>query len=72
MHAITKGVRPKKPKNPETIGLSDALWELTQACWNEKRTQRPRIRVIVDIFRDVAARWNTRMVAKIHLPYNQM
>ena len=61
MHAIIEGVRPEKPENAEAIGLSDTLWELVQACWSEGRTQRPRVRVIVDVVRDAAARWNTLM-----------
>jgi hypothetical protein len=78
IHAIIEGVRPEKPKDAEAIGLSAALWELVQACWSEDRTRRPRIRVIVDIVRDAAARWNTpmphpiHMMARVRSPHNQM
>lgn len=41
--SIVNGTRPAKPENAITIGLSDLLWELLQACWNEDRSRRPRM-----------------------------
>ena len=61
IHAIIEGVRPERPKDAEVIGLSDALWKLIQACWSEDRTQRPSIRVIVDVVDAAAAKWNIPM-----------
>jgi hypothetical protein len=58
---VSFGVRPEKPANAETIGISDSLWGLMQKCWEGDRTRRPRIQEAVTGVGDAAASWHTDM-----------
>lgn len=38
---IMSGVRPKRPIQANSLGLSDPIWDLAQTCWHADRTKRP-------------------------------
>lgn len=43
--------RPPRPSKPATLrGLDDAMWDLIQACWRTKPTERPDMIQIVTHF----------------------
>jgi len=58
---VSSGVRPSKPENAEAIGISNALWNLIQRCWDGDKTQRPQIGEIVAGVGNAAANWHTVM-----------
>ena len=45
-HAVISGERPPKPENAESIGITEAVWDLVRECWREDRKTRP---IIADI-----------------------
>ena len=54
MLAVLSGNRPTKPKNTKEIGMTDALWNLTEECWKEDRSMRPGISNILKRFCEIA------------------
>jgi hypothetical protein len=38
---VMSGVRPKRPIQANSLGLSDPIWDLAQTCWHADRTRRP-------------------------------
>lgn len=40
---ISRGERPSRPSGSETLGLTTALWRLTEECWNQNPERRPDI-----------------------------
>jgi len=60
-HHVSRGLRPVKPVNVKTIGISDSLWHLIQECWDGERTRRPRIQEVVAAVGDAAINWHTDM-----------
>lgn len=55
---ISSGLRPDKPEDAETIGISESLWKLIQKCWDGEKTRRPRIQEVVEGVADAAANWH--------------
>jgi serine/threonine protein kinase len=55
--AIMEGDRPRKPLYPESLGFSDALWELTQSCWSESASTRPTARQLFDYLSPASLTW---------------
>lgn len=45
---IRSGERPNRPAGSERLGLSDALWEITQKCWDDSPELRPRMTDILE------------------------
>jgi len=67
--SIVNGTRPTIPENAATIGLSDPLWELLQACWNGDRSQRPRMQDVEVQLGNAAARWETPTPSRRPVPF---
>jgi serine/threonine protein kinase len=42
MFVVIEGGRPAKPENAEAIGFGNGVWDLTEKCWSQDRTQRPK------------------------------
>lgn len=40
---MSRGERPPKPVGGETLGLTPALWRLTEECWSQNPERRPDI-----------------------------
>ena len=59
--ATVSGVRPNKPTNAETVGISKSLWKLIQRCWDGSRGRRPQIWEVVAGVGRVATNWHTDM-----------
>ena len=59
--ATLSGVRPSKPANAETVGISEPLWKLIQKCWDDDRGRRPQIREVVAGVGRAATNWHTDM-----------
>jgi len=60
MHAITEGVRPKKPEAAKELGFNDELWNAVELCWLEDRNTRPGVGDILSCLNDAAAFWYMR------------
>ena len=66
--SIVNGTRPAKPENATAIGLSDPVWELLQACWNEDRSLRPQIQHVEVQVGNAATRWRAPMQPRSPVP----
>jgi len=55
--AILRGERPKRPFDAESLGLSDALWQLAQSCWGESSSDRPTVQQLLDHLSVAALSW---------------
>jgi hypothetical protein len=47
MLKVTSGVRPERPTHAEVIGLTDGVWGLMEACWNQKWNERPAVSTVL-------------------------
>ena len=52
-HAVISGERPPKPENSESIGITEAVWDLLRECWREDRATRPNILNVLGRFRSI-------------------
>lgn len=66
--SIVNGDRPAKPKDAATIGLSDSLWKLLQACWDADRSKRPRMQYVQDQISNAAAQWERQTPRRRSVP----
>lgn len=57
MLALVKGRHPVKPLYPESLGLSDELWELVRSCWSETVSARPTARELCDHLSRASLTW---------------
>ena len=55
------GLRPDKPLNASSIGLSDSLWNFSQRCWDGDMRSRPRTAEVVACLGSAAASWDGLM-----------
>ena len=55
--AILRGERPKRPLDAESLGFSDALWQLTQLCWSGSSSDRPTVQQLLDHLSLAALSW---------------
>ena len=46
--AVLRGERPRKPLDAESLGFSEALWELIQLCWSQSSSTRPTAQQLLD------------------------
>jgi len=60
VHAITEGVRPKKPVDAKRLGFNNELWRAVELCWLEDRNARPGFEDILSCLNDAAAFWCMR------------
>lgn len=49
--------RPEKPPNADSLGFSNALWELVQLCWSESSPIRPTAEQLFDDLSPAARTW---------------
>ena len=47
------GQRPPRPYAAEQLGLSDALWKITESCWQHDPSDRLRASEVVDLLREM-------------------
>ena len=57
MLAVLRGERPGKPLDAESLGFSDALWELVQLCWSESSSTRPTAQRLLDHLSIASPTW---------------
>ena len=55
--AILKGERPERPLDAESLGFSDALWELVESCWSESMSARPTAQRLFDCLSPASLAW---------------
>ena len=55
--AVTRGERPEKPRDAESLGFSNGLWELVQWCWSESSSDRPTARELHDYLSRASLTW---------------
>ena len=56
-YSVARGTRPKKPKNPSTVGFSQSLWAFVQRCWNGDKQRRPKAAEVVKCLEGAAPKW---------------
>ena len=66
--AVVRGERPEKPSQAESLGLSDALWELVLSCWNESSATRPTAQELLDCLSIVSQTWDPLKAADLGYP----
>ena len=54
---VIQGMRPPKPNNAPSIGLSDLLWAFVQRCWNGNMKLRPKVDEVVACLSQANANW---------------
>jgi len=54
---VFHGMRPPKPVNASTIGLSDSLWAFVQNCWHHQMELRPVVGEVVTHLCEAADSW---------------
>ena len=47
------GERPPRPRGAEVLGLSDALWRMTESCWQGEPKDRLKSSEVVDLLREM-------------------
>ena len=52
---ISDGIRPDRPHEAEKLGLTDSLWEMTVRCWHQDPAQRPNIKEVIGLLRELLA-----------------
>ena len=55
--AILRGERPERPVDAESLGFSDALWELVESCWSESISTRPTAQQLFDHLSPASLAW---------------
>ena len=55
--AVVRGERPEKPRDAESLGFSNGLWELVQRCWSESNSDRPTARELHDYLSRASLTW---------------
>jgi len=55
--AVVRGERPGKPLGAESLGFSDALWELLQSCWSDSSSARPTTQRLLDSLSHASRTW---------------
>lgn len=58
---VVSGERPTKPTDPEAIGFSDELWDITSRCWSTAMESRPEIGEVVTVLGEATANWEGLM-----------
>ncbi|KAF9790526.1 kinase-like domain-containing protein [Thelephora terrestris] len=61
-HAITSGVRPKKPEEAARLGFTEDLWKTVEQCWLEDRGGQPSVEDILPYLNDATLHWDTRQL----------
>ena len=51
MSAIVDGKRPPRPTHPT---LTDWLWALTQQCWDQEASRRPRVSEVLQVLHSLS------------------
>jgi hypothetical protein len=54
---VNKGTRPERPTHTD-LGLTDSVWSLTEACWNQQRNERPPISTVLSLLKEASRYWN--------------
>ncbi|EMD33667.1 hypothetical protein CERSUDRAFT_159915 [Gelatoporia subvermispora B] len=52
--AIMKGIRPARPTQAESIGLSKQVWKLMERCWNHHEAMRPSMSLVQQRFKEIS------------------
>ena len=58
---VLGGQLPAKPRNAPALGLSEALWNFVQLCWDKDITRRPPAAEVVRHVREASEGWHTLM-----------
>ena len=54
---MARDERPEKPRESESLGFSNGLWELVQWCWSESSSDRPTARELHDYLSRASLTW---------------
>ena len=56
-HVVLEGRRPSQPKNPESLGITNEIWNLLEVCWAKNASSRPKVGQVVGRLNEVAKHW---------------
>ena len=51
MYKISNGERPRRPDHSD---FTESLWELTQRCWSKEPRDRPGIREVIEVLKELS------------------
>ena len=54
---LNRGEHPNRPLHAQTLGFSDALWELVMLCWSRTSSSRPTARKLLDCLSRASPNW---------------
>ena len=54
MGAIQKILNGERPRRPNHPNFTESLWELTQSCWSEEPRDRPGIREVIEVLKELS------------------
>ena len=53
--AISSIMGGKRPTRPNHCDFTESLWALTQKCWDEEAQNRPEVREVIKVLKDLSA-----------------
>jgi hypothetical protein len=56
---MSQGMSPERPNDPTVAGLSDSIWEIFQAGWEQDPNKRPKMKSIFDKLTEVLGDFTT-------------
>lgn len=49
---VTLGIRPERPHEATSLGLSDIVWSMMEMCWQAEWGKRPRIPFVLQCLKE--------------------
>ncbi|KAF9781255.1 kinase-like domain-containing protein, partial [Thelephora terrestris] len=60
---VLEGKRPPRPKNSESLGITNEIWNLLEMCWAKNVASRPKVGQVVAYLNRVAKNWTADATA---------
>ena len=54
MGAMQKILNGERPRRPDRSDFTDSLWELTQRCWSKEPWDRPGVREVIEVLKELS------------------
>lgn len=58
-----EGERPPRPKNSESLGITNEIWDLLELCWAKDVSSRPVINHVVTCLEGAMKHWSADATA---------
>ena len=60
---VLRGERPHRPKNSESLGITDEIWGLLELCWAKEASSRPAADHVVRCLEGAVGHWAAEATA---------